>query len=211
MKKLIFLMAAISLTGCNQFHAMFGANGGHPDYSQTSMVGAGQSNMANENLSMTFDRSVNVAFGGTSIEQWQKDYKWGKQVWETGPQLYAQMLSKVKNHHVILLFWQGETEGLQCTDADQWSNKFTRMVRDLRTDAGYEVQIVYVQIGNTTLPHPCWEEVQNEQASLQGHLPGVLMVSAKDLLPHGDGLIHYAQDQYKEMQGRMLNALEVGE
>lgn len=161
--------------------------------------------MSFENLNETFLHSVNVASPGTSMAQWQP-----------GQTLYRNLVATIKAQTIpcVVLFWQGEAEGLgfdvnnaPVTDWASWGVGFVTMARSLRRDVGYDVPIVMVQIGQrdkSAYPSPNWEDVQQEQASIW--FPGMAMVSAADMFPAADNLVHYSDSQYQVMQKRMLEA-----
>lgn len=174
-----------------------------PDYSHTLFIGAGQSNMANEILSDTFQYSTNVAIGGTSISQWQKN----------GPNFglyYRTLLAAIGNTDAVILWWQGENEGLGVADqvgADNWSREFLQMITDLRKDTGKKLEVIYVQIGITTLSAPYWGEIKAQQVAVEHQLPDLHMISLGNMAPlDGLGQIHYSHDQYHTIQKRMLQA-----
>ncbi len=184
------------LSSCSQYKKFMGLDSTKMPR-ETLIVGAGQSNMEFERLSDTFRNSVNIAHNGTLIAYWQR-----------GTPLYTRMMNEVKNNHnSVVVFWQGEGEGISQTYIP-WAQEFTKMVRCLREDVGFEVPIVYVQIGqiaSVIYPStPYWTTVQEEQASVR--LPNTIMISAADMFPGGDA-IHYSQVQYRVMQGRMQEAI----
>jgi hypothetical protein len=215
MKRLLPFLFLPLLCACERKPGTFAINMQNPtnaqykDMSNYTFIGAGQSNMAFEHLGTTFNNSVNVASPGTTIAEWQP-----------GQPLYNAMRDAVKAHgpSSVVLFWQGEAEGLgfdvnHTPDYDwpNWEIKFLTMMRALRRDVGFDVPVIYVQIGEVDkalYPSLHWSDVQREQMACEGALPAMAMVSAADLFPDtGDG-VHYGQDQYVTMQNRMYMAWE---
>ena len=189
MKFYLLLCTVVLLSGCDGFP--FGMDRADP--SNITFVGAGQSNMAGENLAETFPNSVNVALGATHITDWQK-----------GTTLYQAMLTASQHQPAVILWWQGESEGIDGFPHGDWKVLFLQMVSDLRSDLHVQIPFIVVQIGQTNRVAPYWEQVQDEQASL-AILPHFQVVTARDMYPQLDG-IHYTDDQYRIVQKRMLDA-----
>lgn len=181
------------------------------DANAVLFVGAGQSNMSQQtNLKETFPNSVNLGIGGSPLTSWQK-----------GTASYQKILDACKDRKApcVLLFWQGEAETTDQTLADTWGSQFLVMVDNLRHDLGYDIKIVYVQLGqvidNTNDPgmptnyasyFPYWSTVKAQQAAVNATRPNLDMVTSNDMSPaSGDG-IHYTLSQYKIIQTRMGDA-----
>ena len=166
-----------------------------PSISSVFFVGAGQSNMAYEHLSDTFPNNANVAVGGTGIAQWLP-----------GTTFYSNMVSACKSQkkQCVLLWWQGEAN-TTTLDYQDWGRNFLTIVDSLRHDLGYQIQVVYVQIGPNP-GYPYWDDLKKVQASVENSRLMMTMVIADDMTPNTGDNLHYGQDQYKIMQGRMLHA-----
>lgn len=161
------------------------------------------------NLKDVFHNSVNVAVGGSPLSSWQR----------LGP-YYPRIIDVCKNRspQCVLLFWQGEAETTDAALAATWGSQFLIMVDSLRQDLGYDIKVVYVQIGQVTdsndptMPRnyasyfPYWQTVKDQQNAVNHTRPNLEMVASEDMIPDsGDG-IHYALWQYHVIAGRMLTA-----
>lgn len=200
----IFLLAFVFLVGCDYLKIRF-----QMDQSQTLYIGAGQSNMARQDLSKSFANSVNVAVGSTYLSNWQKGAPRTTESWESAGPLYERIIKAVKDNpslRPMLLFWQGESEGLTGIGATTWGQDFLTFVRTLRKDIG-PIPVIYVQIGKvpTLRPSIGWNEVKRQQAMVNGTLENLTMIKSDDLDFGPDGL-HYTDASYAIIQRRLQQA-----
>lgn len=210
MNKTLLLLAALGLCACSKDNMpLIGATSATPNSNAVLFVGTGQSQMSQEtNLAETFPNAINIAVGGSPLSSWQK-----------GGVNYPKIINACANRKMpcVLLFWQGEEDAREIANASTWGPRFLVMVDSLREDLGYEVKVVYVQLGQLLestkpdFPHnladfPYWSTVKDQQALVNGARPHLVMIKSDDLAPElGDG-IHYALAQYKIFQARMLIA-----
>lgn len=152
---------------------------------------------------------ITCAKGYTSIGQWRRQL--------SDNSLYGSCLKRARAATPMgriagILFFQGENDALDPlgypdTDPqpDQWAQRFSQLVADLRQDLGSpELPVVFAQIGSHTAPEAFihWETVQAQQASVQ--LPQVAMIRTDDLALL-DG-VHYAAASYQEIGKRFAQA-----
>ena len=105
---------------------------------------------------------IPCAKGGSAIEEWQKNSE--------RTSLYGSCLRRIKiaeesGSVVAMLFYQGETDALDFTNAAKWASRFSRFVDDIRADLeNSNLPIVF-----THLPYKngeeyvAWEVVKAQQ------------------------------------------------
>ena len=122
-----------------------------------------------------FNREVNlipVAVGGTSISQWQK-----------GGSLYSNMISKASVVGDIdgMIFYQGEADCNSLSNANNWDERFTSFVSDLRADLG-NIPVVFAQLATKpagATGRPYFNNLKASQANVS--ISDVSMIVTEDL------------------------------
>lgn len=176
-----------------------------PTPSTGTVVFAGQSNiLANNGLSASFVvtgqahgktvDTIECAVGGSYLDEWQK-----------GQLHYEACMAKMKaDLPTALVWWQGEADAHEMTLAQAWAGKFTRMIDDIRRDIGYQIPVIYVQLGDGPtgeMAGPNWQELRRQQASVS--LPYSLMVDVtfahhlRKINPDGNIDVHYVPEGYR--------------
>lgn len=119
---------------------------------------------------------IPCAKGGSGIKQWQSDQP-----------LYESCLRRIQivttDYGIPLtgvLYNQGERDARKPWDALNWAVRFETFVGDLRASLGYDVPVLYAQLGEQYPDdYPCWGIVRNQQAAV--NIPMGTMVSVDDI------------------------------
>jgi hypothetical protein len=203
MNRAAVLVLAAALTGCHKNHPLLGiASTPAPTY---LAIGAGQSNMANMNLAdfqknaPNVARTYNGAVGGSALSEWTK-----------GTDYYQNRILhafQVSNQPVsVVLWWQGEAEGLSGIDYLTWGERFTQFVHNVRADTHTNVRFIVVRLGAVPdgTPPTAWDSIRDQQAALA--IPGVTVVNVDDI-PRTNG-VHYTPDAYATIAARLAAAYQ---
>ncbi len=140
---------------------------------------------------------INVAVGGTNIEQWSKSYK--------DNSLYQKMLKRVlasstQGEIKGLLFYQGENdaEGDDADHIDDWNIEFEKFVKNLREDLKNDsLPVVFAQIGKGNGEN--WNKVKFSQEKV--NLFNVEMIKTDDI-DKKESSVHYNTSGYVEIGRR---------
>jgi hypothetical protein len=152
---------------------------------------------------------IPCAKGASAIAEWTRDL--------SDQTLYGSCLKRTRAAGVMgeiagVLFLQGEADALdpeQAPDArlhaEDWAERFGRLVLDLRDDlVEAELPVVFAQIGTTTAlgAFSNWHLIKAQQASVR--MPHVAMITTEDL-PVFDGL-HFTAESYRVIGERFAAA-----
>jgi hypothetical protein len=133
---------------------------------------------------------VPCAKGGTSITQWARS--------DQRDALYGSCLARAKEAQRLgilagVLWYQGESDAATADLANAWTERFKRLVTDLRADLDAPLlPLAVVAIGDQPVGgkyagrFPYWRNVQEAQTAL--NLPGVVVVEAAGLARNADEL-----------------------
>lgn len=140
---------------------------------------------------------INVARGGTSIQDWSKDF--------ADNSLYQSTVKRAKAASTQgeikgILFFQGEKDADRDSTGNfrDWNVKFEAFIKDIREDLGIDsLPVVYAQIGKGD--HPIWQEVKRSQEKVNA--PYTDMIKTDDL-DYRDGSIHFNTEGYVEIGKR---------
>ncbi len=167
---------------------------------------AGQSNvLAGNGLSDAFTATANTlpiecAVGGTYLSQWQK-----------GQDLYENCLAKMKAHPPkALIWWQGEAEAHDPSQAQQWRAQYEPIIRAMRQDLGYELPVIFAQLGNCVRPSEMctdsWQEVRRQQAGITLAKAWIVdttfIDSYRRINSDGNVDVHFTREGYMSMGRR---------
>lgn len=142
---------------------------------------------------------IPCARGATSIEKWQRNL--------SDNSLYGSCLKRARaastmGHIKGILLWQGEADALSPEayperepSPFEWTEKFTRFVRNIRNDLGLpDLPVVYAQLSHHKNPgkYIYWEQVKDQQAQVV--LPNTKMV----VTPHLElsDYVHFTKEGY---------------
>jgi hypothetical protein len=108
------------------------------------------------------------------------------------------------------LFFQGESDALgepyrgHIPQHDQWADRFTELIEQLRHDLNIPaLPVLFAQIGPKPIEgFPEWERVQAQQASIQ--LPATAMITTDDLTLQDE--LHYTAESYQLIGERFAEA-----
>lgn len=197
-RNLLLLLALTLLVGCNKKNGMSLAG----TESNPLIVGAGQSNIERMNMATLIAPplaaiTVNLGKGNTSLAQWCK-----------GGELYSSLITKIKARGTpaYLIWYQGEWEGMNGTGANDWAQRFTQFVRDVRTDLNApELKFIFFRINSNNQYGAAWDEVREQQSRVS--IPGVTMVSS-DGCDLGIDELHYSDPGYKCLADRAVEAIK---
>jgi len=143
---------------------------------------------------------INVAVGGTNIEQWLKS--------KADNSLYQRLLkralaSSAQGEIKGLLFYQGESdaEGDNTGHIDDWNVEFEKFVKKIRKDLKNDsLPIVFAQIGKGNEIN--WKRVKASQEKV--NLVNVIMIKTEDIEKNGSN-IHYNTKGYIEIGKRFAD------
>lgn len=142
---------------------------------------------------------VPAAFGGTSIDQWQKDSADPLKLYATAVERCREALRAGKLAGI--LWHQGEAN--RGTDPAEYAKKVDRLFTDLRTDLhAPEVPIIVGELGYFI---PDVTQFNADMHSWAKHIPNTSVVTAEDLTDKGDKL-HFDTDSARELGRRYAKA-----
>jgi sialate O-acetylesterase len=143
------------------------------------------------------------AHGGTSMDQWSPELKD-----KGGDSLYGAMIRRFKlagGHVAGLLWYQGESDAGPEAQP-QFAQKFKDLIAAVRADFGQpDLPFYYVQIGRhvTSAGAVEWNQVQQDQLTVEGQLPHVGMVTCADC--NLDDGIHVSTKDHVVLGRRLAN------
>jgi hypothetical protein len=142
---------------------------------------------------------IPCARGATSIEKWQRNLR--------DNSLYGSCLKRARaastmGHIKGILFWQGEADALspeaypeRKPSPFEWTEKFTRFVRNIRNDLGLpDLPVIYAQLSHHKNPgkYIYWKQVKDQQAQVM--LPNTKMVVTPEL--ELSDYVHFTKEGY---------------
>ena len=142
---------------------------------------------------------IPCARGATSIEKWQRNLSENS--------LYGSCLKRGRAASTMgqiegILFYQGEADALNPEVYPQrkpspfkWTEKFSRFVRNMRSDLGLpDLPVIYAQLSHHTAPdrYIYWEQVKKQQAQVR--LPNIRMIATPKLVL--SDYVHFTRDGY---------------
>jgi sialate O-acetylesterase len=143
------------------------------------------------------------AHGGTSMDQWSPALKD-----KGGDSLYGAMIRRLKlagGHVAGLLWYQGEDDA--SPDAEpKFAQKFKDLIAAVRTDFGRpDLPFYYVQIGRHVTSEGAaeWNQVQQDQLTVEAQVPHVGMVTCADCCL--DDGIHVSTKDHVVLGRRLAN------
>jgi hypothetical protein len=137
---------------------------------------------------------------GTDIESWRK---WNRKSGNYGMAVQRMWWAEEHGKTSGIIWWQGEQDAYTAK-SKLWSERFGRLVSDLRVDLqNLNLPVVYVRIGSHgRLPY--WGVVRQQQEWVR--MKNVLMVDIDDLPANRDG-IHYPTSSYVEIGKRIAEGM----
>jgi hypothetical protein len=97
-----------------------------------------------------------------------------------------------------ILFWQGEADAYSRANANLWTERFTRLISDIRQDLEGNVPVVFAQLNNlnpTNYPH--WSFIRSEQARIYAGLNKIRMIDTSAIEFQADK-VHATAQGYKD-------------
>lgn len=154
---------------------------------------------------------IPCAKSGSSIHEWQRNGNLDENT------LYGSCLKRVRAASLMgnvagILFFQGEIDTVDPKEdpkrifsANQWANKFTLLINNLRGDLNSpNLPVVFAQIGSNTEPERFinWAVVQEQQRSVK--LPNSAMITTDDLALKD--YVHFTTESYQTIGQRFAKA-----
>lgn len=150
---------------------------------------------------------VPCAKGGSTMAEWRRDWR--------RTSLYGSCLARAREAEKAgtirgLIFYQGEADTTDLTNATEWPSRFAEFVSAFRADIGiHDLPVVFTQLGPepNIEPYVKWGRVQLSQQELaDAQIPNLAMVSASDLPVQVDKL-HLTTAGYVVLGKRYAKAM----
>jgi hypothetical protein len=142
---------------------------------------------------------------GTEMDQWRK---WNRKSGNYGMALQrAWWVEEEYGPIAGVLFWQGEGDTASSGDSAVWTERFGRMVSDIRVDLqNLNLPVVFVRLGDQVPSgYAYWNTVRAQQEQVR--MKNVAMVSIDDINPNADK-IHYGTAAYVAIGERMADTMD---
>ncbi|KAI8083453.1 SGNH hydrolase-type esterase domain-containing protein [Thamnidium elegans] len=149
------------------------------------------------------------AHGGVSLNNWKRPVELTAETYDST--LYGAMISrieKVGNNIAGVLWYQGESDTKNASDAETYGERFQLWVKELRLDIRANLPVLFVQLSTHQVTIPAmkqnWKTVQDQQRQLMSGTDFMVGVSSIDC--GLDDRVHVSKDGLAVIGKRLARA-----
>lgn len=146
---------------------------------------------------------VNVAVGGSSIQEWQE----GGALFDNA---VDQVLALKSQGYVFdgVFHYQGEANTQGNVESQEWGTLTRKFHHDLQIETGGVGEFIHIQLGQHPQDSPrlYWTRIQNKAPLICNNLPDCQMISIADVSPYIENSPHWPEAQKWIIAQRWVDA-----